>query len=257
MLWFSCNCLVAPKTVNHQQSKYITAITIMAGVKISISQILFICAVSSEWVEITQVERKPPESSTETIHETLLRRPNLYNFTITTKNSILSSTSMPQNEYSEESVARENEDNVDSEALEFESTSILTLFKQLNDNVLSFNDNSLDGKIKRLEELRDNLSYEIRNKINLLWKNDDHEHGRSYKDYLDYNHNMEFPSNEGALMSIGFLTFSVFLIKLVLKLIYTLKYKQRPDLLPVSSTTPASIFLKRNNRAIQDQIEEF
>lgn len=36
------------------------------------------------------------------------------------------------------------------------------------------------------------------------------------REYKEEHHHMDFPSNEGALMTIGFLTFAVFLIKLVL-----------------------------------------
>lgn len=35
-----------------------------------------------------------------------------------------------------------------------------------------------------------------------------------------YGHSMDFPSSEGALMTISFLTFAVFLIKLVLVMTY-------------------------------------
>lgn len=45
------------------------------------------------------------------------------------------------------------------------------------------------------------------------------------REYKNYHHEMDFPSNEGALMTIGFLTFAVFLIKLILKLISALKTK--------------------------------
>lgn len=36
------------------------------------------------------------------------------------------------------------------------------------------------------------------------------------REYKGEHYHMDFPSNEGALMTIGFLTFSVFLIKLIL-----------------------------------------
>lgn len=39
--------------------------------------------------------------------------------------------------------------------------------------------------------------------------------GTQARDYKDDSH-VDFPSNEGALMTIGFLTFAVFLIKLVM-----------------------------------------
>lgn len=51
---------------------------------------------------------------------------------------------------------------------------------------------------------------------NLWGPSDQNRQARGYKD----EHHMDFPSNEGALMTIGFLTFAVFLIKLVLVKFY-------------------------------------
>lgn len=47
-----------------------------------------------------------------------------------------------------------------------------------------------------------------------IWKPKMSSEARGYHD--DDDTHMDFPSNEGALMTIGFLTFGVFLIKLVI-----------------------------------------
>lgn len=47
-----------------------------------------------------------------------------------------------------------------------------------------------------------------------LWQKP-HKAGET-REYKEEHYHMDFPSNEGALMTIGFLTFAVFLIKLVL-----------------------------------------
>lgn len=49
-------------------------------------------------------------------------------------------------------------------------------------------------------------------RITNLWTQSDETVARGYED----DGSMDFPSNEGALMTIGFLTFAVFLIKLVI-----------------------------------------
>lgn len=46
------------------------------------------------------------------------------------------------------------------------------------------------------------------------------------REYKEEHYHMDFPSNEGALMTIGFLTFAVFLIKLVLVFIL-ITYRQQ------------------------------
>lgn len=58
--------------------------------------------------------------------------------------------------------------------------------------------------------------------MTMLW---DNPKGATEARGHDDHHEMDFPSNEGALMTIGFLTFGVFLIKLVLVSIFaTLSY---------------------------------
>ncbi|KAK9721257.1 hypothetical protein QE152_g21647 [Popillia japonica] len=82
----------------------------------------------------------------------------------------------------------------------------------------------MKSKITLLQELKYNLLFNIKEKINGLWTPTSNRRAREYYDKEEESH-IDFPSNEGALMTIGFLTFAVFLIKLVLKLIYALKYK--------------------------------
>lgn len=50
--------------------------------------------------------------------------------------------------------------------------------------------------------------------MDLLWPNPKND--RQAREYHQEEDHLDFPSNEGALMTIGFLTFAVFLIKLVL-----------------------------------------
>ncbi|KAF5293933.1 hypothetical protein FQA39_LY13638 [Lamprigera yunnana] len=74
---------------------------------------------------------------------------------------------------------------------------------------------SKNSKVNVLADLRDHLLYEMKNRISNLWKPKENRIKRHYEDDL----HMDFPSNESALMTIGFLTFAVFLIKLVMQVI--------------------------------------
>ncbi|KAF2899001.1 hypothetical protein ILUMI_07175 [Ignelater luminosus] len=77
--------------------------------------------------------------------------------------------------------------------------------------------NNKKSKVGVLQSLRDHLLSEIQNRISSLWKPT--PKSREAREYKDDDSHVDFPSNEGALMTIGFLTFAVFLIKLVLQLI--------------------------------------
>lgn len=78
---------------------------------------------------------------------------------------------------------------------------------------------NINDKIKMLRDFRDNLLLSINQRIKNLWKTKTKKQPR-VKRTLGWMEPtggaMDFPSAEGALLSISFLTFAVFLIKLVL-----------------------------------------
>lgn len=84
---------------------------------------------------------------------------------------------------------------------------------------------NIGDKIRMLREFRDNLLLTINQRIKTLWKTQSKPKknkrskrtlGGGGEGWMDQGGGMEFPSAEGALLSISFLTFAVFLIKLVL-----------------------------------------
>lgn len=87
---------------------------------------------------------------------------------------------------------------------------------------------NINDKIKMLREFRDSLLLTINQRIKTLWKTQaktkQNKKQRSKRTlgggdsggWMDQGAGMAFPSAEGALLSISFLTFAVFLIKLVL-----------------------------------------
>ncbi|CAH4034152.1 unnamed protein product [Pieris brassicae] len=78
------------------------------------------------------------------------------------------------------------------------------------------------SKVRYLEDLKDTITASIEGHIDRLWPDD--EDGRSRRSTESRGH-VEVPSSEGALMTISFLTFAVFLIKLVLQVIHAYKQK--------------------------------
>ncbi len=79
-----------------------------------------------------------------------------------------------------------------------------------------------------LTEFRDSLMTAINGQIKKLWKMQpsDESRKRVKRTFAEKSGVMDFPSSEGALLSICFLTFAVFLIKLVLQVIRTVKMKK-------------------------------
>lgn len=95
----------------------------------------------------------------------------------------------------------------------------LPFLKSIQNTLMQRAHKSIKSKIQVLTDLRDNLLHEINQRIQKLWNNNGQSsEARGYKE--QYSH-MDFPSNEAALITLGFLTLAVFLVKLVLVSIST------------------------------------
>uniref|UniRef100_A0A182IMI4 Uncharacterized protein n=1 Tax=Anopheles atroparvus TaxID=41427 RepID=A0A182IMI4_ANOAO len=87
---------------------------------------------------------------------------------------------------------------------------------------------TIGDKIRTLAGLRDQLLSSIERRIAALWVAPGRQRRRVKRGWLEPHAGadaMDFPSAEGALLTISFLTFAVFLIKLVLQVINTIKAK--------------------------------
>ncbi|KAL1501150.1 hypothetical protein ABEB36_006534 [Hypothenemus hampei] len=188
-------------------------------------------AVSCEWVEISQIEHPAVKDSE--LSDTVLE-------------------SRDNSSFEESSIEYSDQDEELSVVDSVSKSNVLNVLKNFQRQLTDFKGTfSLEAKVERLKELRDDILHEIKFRISRLFKPLPSSESRFYQD-LDHDRHdhLDYPSNEGALMTIGFLTFAVFLIKLVLKLIYTLKLKQQYYYYQ-STTTPGSIFLKK-----EDNLEE-
>ncbi|XP_050296453.1 uncharacterized protein LOC126736231 [Anthonomus grandis grandis] len=227
--------------------------------KLILSSFLFGIVVS-EWVEITRVGSMKDKDTVDPV-EITLGRPQFYDATTQNSEEVeLQSEGDYYEETLERSVeddSREEEDNSEGEQALPEQSITMSVFRHIQDQLLDFKGRTFDAKVDHLKKLRDTILYEIKHRISKLFKpfNDPSSARTLYKD--DGEHHIDYPSHEGALMTIGFLTFAVFLIKLVLKLIYTLKMKQQ-FYQTTTTTTPVSIFLREEETArILKSIEEY
>ncbi|XP_013135449.1 PREDICTED: uncharacterized protein LOC106100930 [Papilio polytes] len=98
------------------------------------------------------------------------------------------------------------------------------------------------SKLRYLEDLRDSLLADIDTRIESAFPDDDERRQRRAAG-VSRGH-VEFPSSESALMTISFLTFAVFLIKLVLQVIHTYKAKTMMVTPAVVATVGRAVFKK-------------
>uniref|UniRef100_A0A182M159 Uncharacterized protein n=1 Tax=Anopheles culicifacies TaxID=139723 RepID=A0A182M159_9DIPT len=118
---------------------------------------------------------------------------------------------------------------------------------------------TIGDKIRTLAGMRDQLLSSIERRIASLWMGRKPLTGRRVKRGWMESHGetdaMDFPSAEGALLTISFLTFAVFLIKLVLQVINTIKAKHY-TYSTFAAATPVSggLLVKRTRRYIDPQV---
>lgn len=105
-------------------------------------------------------------------------------------------------------------------------TNFIKFIKTIQSSFTTRTAKNINDKIKMLREFRDNLLLTINQRIKTLWKTQAKSKnkkrtkrtlgGGDSSGWMEQGTGMAFPSAEGALLSISFLTFAVFLIKLVL-----------------------------------------
>uniref|UniRef100_A0A182RHI8 Uncharacterized protein n=1 Tax=Anopheles funestus TaxID=62324 RepID=A0A182RHI8_ANOFN len=116
---------------------------------------------------------------------------------------------------------------------------------------------TIGDKIRTLAEMRDQLLSSIERRIASLWMGGKQPTARrrvkrGWMEPHGETDAMDFPSAEGALLTISFLTFAVFLIKLVLQVINTIKAKHY-TYSTFAAATPVSggLLVKRTRRFVE------
>ncbi|XP_066249560.1 uncharacterized protein [Euwallacea similis] len=233
---------------------------------------LLLSLVACEWIEITHINQKVEELSTSPSFESTLKKPleilynnstqtyvsddpNEDNYKVTDEEEMTVDT-IGDGEEDQENDDESDEDDENEEEV-IEPPGLMPLIKHVQNQLMNFKGWSLQDKTQHLDNLSGAILDEIKERLIQLFKppiNIKNQESRLYKDFEESH--VDYPSNEGALMTIGFLTFAVFLIKLVLKVIYALKLKQQYYY--NQTTTPTSIFLKNNGRSVEDfQFERY
>ncbi|XP_059048321.1 uncharacterized protein LOC131843654 [Achroia grisella] len=129
----------------------------------------------------------------------------------------------------------EKEDLNDEEQLTNEKTldkmgNVIKFMKVVAETISKNSHRSVDSKIKYLENLKNTIVANIEYRIETLWPDDTVDPKNTIRRKARAAQQMarghvEIPSAESALMTISFLTFAVYLIKLVLQVIQTYKNK--------------------------------
>ncbi|XP_069360585.1 uncharacterized protein [Maniola hyperantus] len=101
---------------------------------------------------------------------------------------------------------------------------IWKLIKVVADTIYKNTHRSFKSKIKYLEGLKTTILTSI-DQIDSAWPDDARGAPSRHRRAAQARGHLEFPSSESTLMTISFLTFAVFLIKLVLQVIHTYKNK--------------------------------
>ncbi|KAJ8723605.1 hypothetical protein PYW07_007585 [Mythimna separata] len=104
---------------------------------------------------------------------------------------------------------------------------VIKFMRVVADTIFKNSRRSFGGKMQYLHELKEFILANIEERIDATWPDDDSAGARrrSRSAHATPRGHVQFPSSESALMTISFLTFAVFLIKLVLQVIQTYKHK--------------------------------
>lgn len=148
-------------------------------------------------------------------------------------------------------------------------SSFIKFIKTIQESLAIKTAKTITEKIKMLMEFRDSLMMAINRQIKRLWrmqpKVTDTTKARSNNrikrtlggdGLVDKGGAMDFPSAEGALLSICFLTFAVFLIKLVLQVIHTIKMKKAMWAAQMMTNNAENVVIKRH-RSGRDVDEKY
>ncbi|CAL7952241.1 unnamed protein product [Xylocopa violacea] len=111
-------------------------------------------------------------------------------------------------------------------------------------HILKSQPTSSEGKIQFLKTFENTLITEIETRLaNSVMINREKRGTEHYDHGYDHEHATGFPSIEGALMAISFLTFAVYLVRLVMLLFRNINN-------PPSTTTGATLLLGRRKKSI-------
>ncbi|XP_044020859.1 uncharacterized protein LOC122860880, partial [Aphidius gifuensis] len=123
----------------------------------------------------------------------------------------------------------------------------IEFFKKIHKNLMMYQSRSVDGKYEALKTFESSLLTEIESRLAPIVNPVRKKRGSEWD---EGNSQVGFPSLEGALMAISFLTFAVYLIQLVMTLFRYLAANNQPV------AQPATFVVNRNKRSPIDLPDE-
>ncbi|XP_069689101.1 uncharacterized protein [Periplaneta americana] len=115
------------------------------------------------------------------------------------------------------------------------SSSAFDMLRSVHQKLVQVMPNTLREKMDFLQQLKNRMLHYMERRIRGLWTTDNQRQSRTEKGM------MAFPSMEGALMSISFLIFAVFLIKLVQQLIQSLQGNNMAGMMAATTRRTRSV----------------
>ncbi|CAG4956807.1 unnamed protein product [Colias eurytheme] len=212
-------------------------------------------------IYVDQIKKNPPRNNVDleitTSYSTPIILPKRENIIKSNYDSNMNtgqeSINKLQNKTDEIKKPTNSEDNIDRKPTNEQPVSqenkmegLWRTIKVVAETISKHSRRTIKGKLKYLEDLKDSILNSIEYHIDRVWPDDEEDRRRSARSAHEHGH-VEIPSSESALMTISFLTFAVFLIKLVLQLIHT--YKQKTMMVTpamVSAVGRAAAAFRRN-----------
>ncbi|KAL0819329.1 hypothetical protein ABMA28_007461 [Loxostege sticticalis] len=140
--------------------------------------------------------------------------------TVSDDNEDIGNSSDPERQNSEQ------EENVEASNKVNSLENLMTFMKVVADTIRKNTRRSVNSKTRYLTNLKNSILANIAERIDAAWPDDEPKLPRTRRAaQATARGHLEIPSSESALMTISFLTFAVFLIKLVLQVIQTYKNK--------------------------------
>ncbi|GJQ66541.1 hypothetical protein Trydic_g4526 [Trypoxylus dichotomus] len=180
---------------------------------------IYLCLAFAEWVEISKSPTKEVNGSIITFKTSsipddgIAARENEDEEEGNNKQTFVNKVFVKE-QIMEDDLNKEVENDIENKGTNY--LGFIPFIENVQSSLLKNAHQGTKSKISLLQQLKYNLLFNIKENINKLWRPGSARSAREYYDKDDEGH-IDFPSNEGALMTIGFLTFAVFLIKLVLE----------------------------------------
>ncbi|XP_025990327.1 uncharacterized protein LOC105199622 isoform X2 [Solenopsis invicta] len=168
---------------------------------------------------------------------------NKENATLPTKDTMINTlTIQPPPNTKQEKMSQDKYDNDTKKDDDIFQYLPIDILKSVH-HTLQSQPSSVEGKIYFLKTFEKTLMSEIESRLTTTMAPSRKTRGVEYYGHDDHDdHSIGFPSIEGTLLAISFLTFAVYLVRLVMLLLRNIN-------MPTTTTTAATVFLGKRKRS--------